>query len=280
MTKSKLFILSMCLFAALCLQAQEKMPQAISCQAVARDAQGKVIAAQTIGVKVEILKGSASGEVVFSETHNPTSSRTGTANLLIGQGSPVTGEFAAIDWGGDTYYLQLSMDVAGGSNYQLVSTTQMLPVPYALYAAKAGSAKTVENGGNSGGETVRFLLTETDRFYIRRGILYQMVAGKVERDHIYYDGNILYLDGINHELLPSIETEEGEVISYFSDGHDGTTPGVSTILGRKFLLETPEESLLPDKTYFLIVRDAKNNIVQKFPFKACFGDNYYDKIEN
>lgn len=141
MTKSKLFILSMCLFAALCLQAQEKMPQAISYQAVARDAQGKVIAAQTIGVKVEILKGSASGEVVFSETHNPTSSRTGTVNLLIGQGSPVTGEFAAIDWGGDTYYLQLSMDVAGGSNYLLVSTTQMLPVPYALYAAKAGSAE-------------------------------------------------------------------------------------------------------------------------------------------
>ena len=91
MTKSKLFILSMCLFAALCLQAQEKMPQAISYQAVARDAQGKVIAAQTIGVKVEILKGNASGEVVFSETHNPTSSRTGTVNLLIGQGSPVTG---------------------------------------------------------------------------------------------------------------------------------------------------------------------------------------------
>ena len=213
MTKSKLFILSMCLFAALCLQAQEKMPQAISYQAVARDAQGKVIAAQTIGVKVEILKGSASGEVVFSETHNPTSSRTGTVNLLIGQGSPVTGEFAAIDWGGDTYYLQLSMDVAGGSNYQLVSTTQMLPVPYALYAAKAGSAKTVENGGNSGGEESssdmpKFVIVpgddDTDAGFFHR----LFTEGRAEPGCVEYLGiefHFVYLDGINHELDYSIE---------------------------------------------------------------------------
>lgn len=129
------------------LQAQEKMPQAISYQAVARDAQGKVVAQKPIGIQVEILKGSTTGTVVFSETHTPTSSQTGTINLLIGQGSRKSGTFSSVDWGADTYYLQLSMDLTGGSNYKKVSTTQMLPVPYALYAAKAG---TVENGGNSG----------------------------------------------------------------------------------------------------------------------------------
>ena len=248
----------MCLFAALCLQAQEKMPQAISYQAVARDAQGKVIAAQTIGVKVEILKGSASGEVVFSETHNPTSSRTGTVNLLIGQGSPVTGEFAAIDWGGDTYYLQLSMDVAGGSNYQLVSTTQMLPVPYALYAAKAGSAKTVENGGNSGGETVRFLLTETGRFYDSRGILYQMVAGKVERDRIYYEGNILYLDGINHELDYSIEGFP-ETVRVSRDD----TP--SSFMGK--YCETHLDNIPRGETNLkFVIKNKAGEVIQEYPF--------------
>lgn len=129
------------------LQAQNKMPQAISYQAVARDAQGKVVAQKPIGIQVEILKGSTTGTVVFSETHTPTSSQTGTINLLIGQGSRKSGTFSSVDWGADTYYLQLSMDLTGGSNYEIVSTTQMLPVPYALYAAKAG---TVENGGNSG----------------------------------------------------------------------------------------------------------------------------------
>ncbi len=127
------------------VQAQDKMPQAISYQAVARDAQGKVVAEKQIGIKVEILKGSAEGDVVYSETHVPTSSRTGTINLLIGQGTSEIGTFSAIDWGGDTYFLQLSMDLAGGNNYEKVSTTQMLPVPYALYAAKAGEVEYVQS---------------------------------------------------------------------------------------------------------------------------------------
>lgn len=147
MNTRKLFILYVCLLAICFLQAQDKIPQAISYQAVTRDTQGKVVSEKTIGVKVEILKGSADGNVVFSETHTLTSSKTGTVNLLIGQGSAGSGTFVSIDWGSDIYFLQLSMDLAGGTNYEKVSTTQMLPVPYALYAAKAGE---VENGKNSG----------------------------------------------------------------------------------------------------------------------------------
>ncbi len=37
------------------------------------------------------------------------------------------------------------MDLAGGNNYEKVSTTQMLPVPYALYAAKAGEVEYVQS---------------------------------------------------------------------------------------------------------------------------------------
>lgn len=260
MTKSKLFILSMCLFAALCLQAQEKMPQAISYQAVARDAQGKVIAAQTIGVKVEILKGSASGEVVFSETHNPTSSRTGTVNLLIGQGSPVTGEFAAIDWGGDTYYLQLSMDVAGGSNYQLVSTTQMLPVPYALYVAKAGSAETVENGGNSGGEEsssdmpkFTFVVTDINN---TGDSLYEILAGNLHTaydHHIHLEFTILYLDGRDQQLDVDIEG----LSAYDKE------LGTSCCMGRQFDIHYTN---VPKGNYNLRVIDKDGNIVKKYPF--------------
>ena len=143
MNTKKFIILCMWLMATCLVQAQ--MPQAISYQAVARDAQGKVVAGKPVGIQVEILKGSPSGTVVFSETHKPTSSKTGTVNLLIGQRTSKTGTFSSIDWGTGTYYLQLSMDLNGGSNYEKVSTTQMLPVPYALYAAKAGE---VENGGD------------------------------------------------------------------------------------------------------------------------------------
>ena len=132
MNTKSIFLLCMWLFAACFLHAQDKMPQAISYQAVARDAQGKVVAQKPIGIQVEILKGSTTGTVVFSETHSLTSSKTGTVNFLIGQGTCKTGTFSSVDWGADTYFLQLSMDLNGGSNYEKVSTTQMLPVPYAL----------------------------------------------------------------------------------------------------------------------------------------------------
>ena len=266
MTKSKLFILSMCLFAALCLQAQEKMPLAISYQAVARDAQGKVIAAQTIGVKVEILKGNASGEVVFSETHNPTSSRTGTVNLLIGQGSPVTGEFAAIDWGGDTYYLQLSMDVAGGSNYQLVSTTQMLPVPYALYAAKAGSAKTVENGGNSGGEESssdmpKFVIVPKDDTDYAEFLHRLFTEGRVEPyDSLYFNirFHFVYLDGINHELDYSVEGLPETVRVY----RDDTS---SSFMGK--YCETHLDNIPRGETNLkFVIKNKAGEVIQEYPF--------------
>ena len=76
-----------CLLAACFTQAQEsQMPKAFSYQAVVRNSQGKVIAQQSVGIKVEILQGSTEGAVVYAETQTPESSQTGTVNLLIGTG--------------------------------------------------------------------------------------------------------------------------------------------------------------------------------------------------
>ena len=255
MTKSKLFILSLCLFAALCLQAQEKMPQAISYQAVARDAQGKVIAAQTIGVKVEILKGSASGEVIFSETHNPTSSRTGTVNLLIGQGSPVTGEFAAIDWGGDTYYLQLNMDVAGGSNYQLVSTTQMFPVPYALYAAKAGSAE------QNSSSVIDFALIPDDGY----SEYHEILAG--ESDSFFLDAYILYLNGEDQNVECTIESDLPENFPWEIRLSPSSNNGRHIIIGYDY--KNLENYEIPKGTY-----NVKYIFTNKYGKKREFAFKY------
>lgn len=200
MNTKSVFLLCMWLFAACFVQAQDKMPQAISYQAVARDAQGKVIAGKPVGIQVEILKGSTTGTVVFSETHTPTSSQTGTVNLLIGQGTRKTGSFSSVDWGADTYYLQLSMDLTGGSNYSIVSTTQMLPVPYALYAAKAGE---VENGGNTGGSSsgvVDFAFIPDDSNYKAYS---KIIAGEnpvVDLDGTFLEGYIIYLNGEDQEV--------------------------------------------------------------------------------
>lgn len=265
MSTKSIFLLCMWLLATCFVQAQDKMPQAISYQAVARDAQGKVIAQKPVGVQVEILKGSTSGTVVFSETHSPTSSQTGTINLLIGQGSRKTGAFSSIDWGADTYYLQLSMDLTGGSNYAKVSTTQMLPVPYALYAAKAG---TVENGGNSGssdGSRPKFMIVQdysgTD--------LYSIIAGELEWDEwddsIDLDCTILYLDGKDQHLNISIDgLPEGSEMYYDSKG-----AGKSSSMGRTFDIgyKIPSIKLPYDNLRIVIKDEVTNRVVKEYPFK-------------
>ena len=146
MNAKKMLFAGACLLAACFTQAQKsQMPKAFSYQAVVRNSQGKVIAKQPVGIKVEILQGSTEGTVVYAETQTPESSQTGTVNLLIGTGTATEGTFADIDWGAATYFLRISMDVQGGSSYEVVSTTQMLPVPYALYAEKAGSVVDKES---------------------------------------------------------------------------------------------------------------------------------------
>ena len=58
--------------------------------------------------------------------------------MVIGQGEVVSGVFDDITWGADAHFLKVELDATGGSDYSLVSTTQMMSVPYALYAKNAG----------------------------------------------------------------------------------------------------------------------------------------------
>jgi hypothetical protein len=76
---------------------------------------------------------------VYVETHNTTTNDYGLANLKIGLGTVVSGSISAIAWESNNYFLKVEMDPAGGSAFQLMGTTQLISVPYAMYANKAGA---------------------------------------------------------------------------------------------------------------------------------------------
>ena len=78
------------------------------------------------------------GDVVYSETHAGTTSDHGLINLEIGKGSVASGNFAAISWGTDVYFIKIEMDANGGTNYVALGTSQLMSVPYALYSEKSG----------------------------------------------------------------------------------------------------------------------------------------------
>ena len=114
-------------------------PQGIKYQSVVRNNSGAVVANQSVSVKLSILKGGASGTVVYIETHSVTTNTFGLISLNIGGGTAKSGTFSAINWGSDTHFLKVEMDVSGGTTYTTFGTSEFLSVPYALHA------KTVEN---------------------------------------------------------------------------------------------------------------------------------------
>jgi hypothetical protein len=112
-------------------------PDAFNYQAVARDDNGETLSNQEISVRISLLKGTATGSVVYSEDHNVTTDNQGLFSLKIGKGTSVTGSLPGIDWSSGPFFVKVEMDETGGSNYQNMGTSQLLSVPYALYAGKA-----------------------------------------------------------------------------------------------------------------------------------------------
>jgi hypothetical protein len=92
-----------------------------------------------VKVKISILKGSTSGTSVYSEVHSTTSNAFGIVNLSIGEGSEKSGSISTIDWSVDSYFVKVEMDENGGINYTLSSVSQLLSVPYALFANTVSS---------------------------------------------------------------------------------------------------------------------------------------------
>jgi hypothetical protein len=127
-------------------------PQKMSYQAVIRNAGNNLVVNTQVGMQISLLQGSANGTAVYVETQSPTSNDNGLVSLEIGSGTVVSGNFAAINWANGPYFIKTETDPAGGSNYSISGTSQLLSVPYALYAENSGSSIAGPQGppGNDG----------------------------------------------------------------------------------------------------------------------------------
>jgi hypothetical protein len=117
-------------------QAPEKM----SYQVVIRDANNALVTSQQIGMQITILQVNTA---VYEEIHTPTSNTNGLVSLEIGTGTVISGSFTAIDWSIDTYFIKTETDPIGGTNYTITGTSQLLSVPYALYAETSNDTPAV-----------------------------------------------------------------------------------------------------------------------------------------
>ena len=74
-------------------------PQKMSYQSVIRDASNMLVTNTAVGIQVRILQGSATGTVVYAETHTATTNVNGLLSIEIGGGTLVSGNFSQISWG-------------------------------------------------------------------------------------------------------------------------------------------------------------------------------------
>lgn len=121
-------------FVALALIGLAQVPDAFNYQAVVRNSAGEVLTNQNVSFKISILQGSASGTVLYAETHTVSTNAFGLVNLKVGDGTLVSGVFSPGGWGATAHFLKVEIDPAGGSTYTHLGTSELLSVPYAFHA--------------------------------------------------------------------------------------------------------------------------------------------------
>ena len=124
----------------LTLSSFAQAPEKMSYQAVIRGANNALVTNQQIGMQISILQGSTA---VYEETQTLTSNPNGLVSLEIGKGTIVSGIFSSIDWSADMYFIKIETDPTGGTNYTITGTSQLLSVPYALYAKTSSDTEAV-----------------------------------------------------------------------------------------------------------------------------------------
>ncbi|MBR6082537.1 MAG: hypothetical protein IKP62_06405, partial [Salinivirgaceae bacterium] len=108
-------------------------PQGFSYQAVVRDAQNAIVSNQTVDVTLTITA-EIDGEAVqtYAEKHSVTTNANGLFTIVVGQGESKQ-KLSDIKWNMPNAIYNMRTETAYGT-----ATTQLLSVPFALYAEQAG----------------------------------------------------------------------------------------------------------------------------------------------
>ena len=123
-----------------------QVPEKMSYQAVVRDASGALVSEQLVGIEIEILYSQYGGTAYF-ETHFVNTNANGLVTLEIGTGGTgnVFNDFSAIQWDTiDGNWIYTKIDPLGGVNYTITNISQLLSVPYALYAKNSATTPNLE----------------------------------------------------------------------------------------------------------------------------------------
>lgn len=180
-----------------------QVPQSMSYQAVARDAQGNCLMNQTISLQISILADSTGGDILYMEQYlgNVHTNAVGHFQIEIGAGNVQTaGEylnFNEIPWNNQKRFLKVEFAPEGSFVFVEVGITELLTVPYAMVA---GNGKRLSGTNNE----------EYMYFYGANGSANVVIGGQGSSGN--YNDGIIYLrdgEGNNKATIESEPTADG-----------------------------------------------------------------------
>jgi uncharacterized protein (TIGR02145 family) len=229
-------------------------PESFKYQAVVRDVSGNIVADQAVGLFIEILQTSIDGTVIYSESHTSTTNNFGLVNIYIGDGTVESGTFADIEWGIDSYFVRVSIDLTGGTSYNEIGTGQLLSVPYALHSKTAGSL--TDPVWNQNGDDIYYNSGNI-------GIGTDAPNARVEIKTIGFTGDTLFC----------VKDSEGNpVFTVFSDAVEITVPenGKNKINPGAFLVSGRSETK-ETNSFFMVTPDSTRVFVKDPTTKGVSG---------
>lgn len=165
-------------------------PEAINYQSVARDLSGTTLPNRLLGVQVTIRNSNSSGPIDYQEIWNVQTNSLGIYNLQIGRGTVVIGDFSMIDWGVSAHFAEIAIDINGGTSYVVQGTSELLSVPYALYAKNVETISEVD--GDTTNELQQISLDTNNVLKISNGnsiyLPYDSSHWKSNSPDLYYQG--------------------------------------------------------------------------------------------
>lgn len=133
----KKILLSLAAVAAFTFNSNAQAPEGFKYQAVVRNASSVILTNQAVGLRMTIQQGTIGGTTVYSETFSTTTNAYGLVNIEIGTGTVLSGNLASINWANGPYFIETAVDNTGGTAYVVMGTSQLMSVPYALFAKTA-----------------------------------------------------------------------------------------------------------------------------------------------
>ena len=131
------------LLSFLSLSVFAQSPLEFNYQAVARDNKGIPLNNREVKVRFSIRSQATDGAIEYMEIRKLETNPFGMFSVSIGSKDAFfsSGSLSDVKWESGRKYLQVEIDVNGGNNYTDLGATQMVSVPYALFALKTMEQK-------------------------------------------------------------------------------------------------------------------------------------------